>query len=633
MFKSLKIYKDQEIDLDSLLRTFVEFGYARQNCVREEGDFSRQGGVIDIFPVTFDCPIRIEFHYHKINNIDSYNILTGKVIWKHNMVIILPKIKIHPAKFSAFFEEAPLHNFIDLKKGNYVVHIKHGIGKYLGIEKIKVRDVEKDHLAIEYAKNEKLYVPVDKAHLVQKYISFEGRSPKLYRLGSGEWERIKEKTRKGLLKVALDLLEVQAKRQTLLGFKFSKDTDWQEQFEETFEFRETPDQIEAVKKVKADMESGKPMDRLLCGDVGYGKTEVAMRACFKAAMDNRQVAFLVPTTILAEQHYQNFLKRLKDFPVNIAMISRFKSKTEQKNIIEELAQGKIDIVIGTHRLLSDDVSFKRLGLIIIDEEQKFGVRAKEKLKKVRLLVDILTLTATPIPRTLYMSLMGAKDISVINTPPQNRIPIETSVEESREGLIKSAITREINRKGQIFFIHNRVEDIEEVKKKVASLVSNSVRVSFAHGQMPAKTLEKVMLSFLSGEIDILVSTNIIESGIDVPNANTIIVNNADTFGLSDLHQLRGRVGRFNRKAYAFFLTSKNKPINQDAQKRLEAIQEYSELGAGFKIAMEDLEIRGAGNLLGIEQHGYIMAVGFDLYCRLIRQVIAQLKNTKMEGRK
>jgi len=547
------------------------------------------------------------------------------------MVIVLPCIKSRPARYSSFFEEAPLHSFIDLEKKDYVVHIKHGIGRYLGIERIKVKDEEKDHLSIEYANNEMLYVPIDKAHLVQKYISFEGRSPRLYRLGSGEWKRIKEKTRKGLLKVALDLLEIQAKRQTSSGFKFSKDTDWQKQFEANFEFDETLDQINVNKKVKEDMESSRPMDRLLCGDVGYGKTEVAMRACFKATMDNKQVAFLVPTTILAEQHYQNFLKRLEDFPIKVAMLSRFKTKAEQKKIIEELAQGKIDIVIGTHRLLSDDIVFKRLGLIIIDEEQKFGVRAKEKLKKVRLTVDILTLTATPIPRTLYMSLMGAKDISVINTPPQNRIPIDTRVEEFSKDLIKSAIQKEISRKGQVFFIHNRVEDIEEVEDLVKDLSGDSVRVDFAHGQMSAKLLEKVMLSFLNGQTEILVSTNIIESGIDVPNANTIIVNNADNFGLSDLHQLRGRVGRFNRKAYAYFLIPKNKPINQDAHKRLEAIEEYSELGAGFKIAMEDLEIRGAGNLLGTEQHGYIMAVGFDLYCRLIRQVIAQLIKGKVKG--
>ena len=344
MFRSLKIYKDQSINLDYLMKTFVEFGYHRQNSVQEDGDFSRQGGVVDIYPATFDCPIRIEFYYNKIRSIDSYNILSGKVIWKHTMVIILPRMKIHPSRSSILFEEAPLHNFIDLKKGDYVVHIKHGIGRYIGIDKVKIKNIEKDHLIIEYANSDRLCVPIDKAHLVQKYISFEGRSPKLYRLGSGEWERIKEKARKGLLKVALDLLEINAKRQTLSGFKFSKDVDWQKQFEDTFEFNETPDQLEATRKVKVDMESKKPMDRLLCGDVGYGKTEVAMRACFKATMDNKQVAFLVPTTILAEQHYQNFLKRLEKFPINVAVISRFKTKVEQKQITKDLSEGKIDIV-------------------------------------------------------------------------------------------------------------------------------------------------------------------------------------------------------------------------------------------------------------------------------------------------
>ncbi|MDD5005923.1 MAG: transcription-repair coupling factor [Candidatus Omnitrophica bacterium] len=626
MFRSLKIYKDQSIDLDFLLRTLVDFGYHRQDEVREEGDFRRYGAIVDIYPATFDCPIRIEFDYNKVSSIASYNIITGKVIWKHTMVIILPRIKTQAARSSDLFEEMPLHNFIDIEKGDYVVHVKHGIGRFLGIEKVKIKNVEKDHLAIEYANNDRIYVPVEQAHLVQKYISFEGRSPRLYRLGSGEWKRIKERARKGLLKVALDLLEMQAKRQTLSGFKFSKDTDWQKQFEETFAFEETPDQINSTSQVKADMESSRPMDRLLCGDVGYGKTEVAMRACFKATMDNKQVAFLVPTTILAEQHYQNFIKRLKDFPVNVAMLSRFKTKSEQKAIIKDLAEGKIDIIIGTHRLISDDIKFKNLGLLIIDEEQKFGVKAKERLKKIRLLVDVLTLTATPIPRTLYMSLMGAKDFSVINTPPQNRIPIETHVEPFSKDLIKTAIERELSRRGQVYFIHNRVEDIEDVRDLVKNLSPNKTCINFAHGQMPAKILEKIMISFLNGEVDILVSTNIIESGIDVPNANTIIVNNADTFGLSDLHQLRGRVGRFNRKAYAYFLIPRDKPINYDAQKRLEAIEKYSELGAGFKIAMEDLEIRGAGNLLGLEQHGYIMAVGFDLYCRLIRQAVAQLKD-------
>src|SRR3989338_6676828 len=377
------------------------------------------------------------------------------------------------------------------------------------------------------------------------------------------------------------------------------------------------------------MESPKPMDRLLCGDVGYGKTEIAMRASFKALMDNKQVAYLVPTTILAEQHYQNFSQRLRDFPINIQMLSRFKTKAEQKKIVRGIAEGAVDIVIGTHRLLSDDVKFKELGLVIIDEEQRFGVRAKEKLKALRLACDVLTLTATPIPRTLYMGLMDAKDLSVINTPPQNRLPIKTVVVEYDEDLIRQAILRELDRKGQVYFVHNRIQDIEKVKEKIAKLLPPDIKIAIGHGQTPTKVLEKAMLDFLKAKIDVLVCTMIIESGIDIPNVNTIIVNNAQHFGLSDLHQLRGRVGRFNKPAYAYYMVPKKETLDTDAKRRLEAIQEFSGLGAGFKIAMEDLEIRGAGNLLGVEQHGFIAAVGFDLYCRLLREAIGTFKNIAM----
>jgi len=411
-------------------------------------------------------------------------------------------------------------------------------------------------------------------------------------------------------------------RLSVPGFTYSPDTDWQKQFEATFPYTETPGQIKATQEVKADMESPKPMDRLLCGDVGYGKTEVAMRASFKALMDNKQVAYLVPTTILAEQHYQNFSQRLRDFPINIQMLSRFKTKAEQEEIVRGIAEGTVDIVIGTHRLLSDDVKFKELGLVIIDEEQRFGVRAKEKLKALRLACDVLTLTATPIPRTLYMGLMDAKDLSVINTPPQNRLPIKTIVVEYDENLIRQAILRELDRKGQVYFVHNHIQDIEKVKEKIVKLLPSNIKIAIGHGQTPTKVLEKVMLDFLKAKIDVLVCTMIIESGIDIPNVNTIIVNNAQHFGLSDLHQLRGRVGRFDKPAYAYYMVPKREMLDTDAKRRLEAIQEFSELGAGFKIAMEDLEIRGAGNLLGVEQHGFIAAVGFDLYCRLLREAIS-----------
>jgi transcription-repair coupling factor (superfamily II helicase) len=463
-------------------------------------------------------------------------------------------------------------------------------------------------------------------HLIQKYIAFSVRRPKLYRLGGREWARVKERVRRQVQKYAWEILSLQAMRMSLAKHQFAADMPWQAEFEKTFPYTETPDQVRATAEVKADMESPKPMDRLLCGDVGYGKTEVAMRAAFKAVMGNKQVAYLVPTTILAEQHYENFTQRLRDFPVSVAMLSRFKTDSQQKTIIAELAAGKVDIVIGTHRLLSDDVVFKDLGLVIIDEEQRFGVKAKEKLKTFRLTTDVLTLTATPIPRTLYMSLMGAKDLSVINTPPENRLPIKTIVVEYDEDLIRQALIRELKRKGQVFFLHNRVEDIEQVCKRVSRLLPSDTCVAIGHGQMPAKALESVMLDFLKGRIDVFFCTTIIESGIDVPNANTIIVNNAHTFGLSDLHQLRGRVGRFSRSAYAYFLIPRSEAIDTDGRKRLLALQEYSQLGSGFAIAMEDLELRGAGNILGIQQHGFIAAVGFDLYCRLLREAVANFNN-------
>jgi transcription-repair coupling factor (superfamily II helicase) len=523
----------------------------------------------------------------------------------------------------------PVDSFLDLEPGNYVVHNQHGIGRFLGLEKIKVGDKRKDHLVIEYDREEKLYVPTEAMHLVQKYIAFQARKPKLYRLGSKEWLRTKERARNGIQKMAWELLSLEAMRRSIGGFKFSPDTDWQKQFEGSFPYEETPDQIKAAQEVKQDMESLRPMDRLLCGDVGYGKTEVAMRAAFKATMNNKQVAFLVPTTILAEQHYQNFSQRLKDFPVNIQMLSRFKTETQQKAIIDGLSQGKVDIVIGTHRLLSEDVIFKDLGLVIIDEEQRFGVKAKEKFKSMRLTSDVLTLTATPIPRTLYMSLMGAKDLSSINTPPQNRLPIKTVVVEYDLDLIRQAVARELNRKGQVYFVHNRIHDIGKIKEKVCGVLPEGATCAVAHGQMPPKFLEKVMADFLSAKTDVLISTMIIESGIDIPNVNTIIVNQAHTFGLSDLHQLRGRVGRFNRPAYAYFLIPKGEVFDTDAKKRLNALQEYSHLGAGFKIAMQDLELRGAGNILGIQQHGFIAAVGFDLYCRLLREAISTLKKANI----
>ena len=611
--------------MEKLSLALVDFGYKRQELVAYEGDFSCRGLLIDIFPFSFELPIRIEFDNTKIISIKTFNPASGQALWQHSIVIILPYKKSPSTKHSSFSEESPLKNFLDLNVGDFVVHNEHGIGKFQGMQKIKIGGMPKDHLIIEYDRNEKLFVPAETMHLVQKYIAFAAGRPRLYRLGGKEWQRVKTRVRKGIQRLAWDLLSLQAMRLASKGFKFSPDTEWQADFERTFPYEETPDQARTMAEVKRDMESTKPMDRLLCGDVGYGKTEVAMRAAFKAVMDNKQVAYLVPTTILAEQHYKNFSARLSSFPINVQMLSRFKTVAQQQEILKGLACGSVDIVIATHRLLSPDVTFKDLGLIIVDEEQRFGVKAKEQLKKIKTVTDVLILTATPIPRTLYMSLMGAKDLSIINTPPQNRLPIKTVVVEYDADLVTQAIKRELERGGQAFFLHNRVLDLDKINGRITRSIPDNMRIAIAHGQMPARLLERIMSDFISGDIDVLVSTMIIESGIDIPNANTIIVNNAHLFGLGDLHQLRGRVGRFNRPAYAYFMFPPREVLEKAALKRLQAIEEYSNLGAGFNIAMEDLEIRGAGNLLGQEQHGFIVAVGFDLYCRLLKEAIYNFK--------
>lgn len=630
MFESLELFVGQTIAIESILKILVRFHYRQAQKVIQEGDFSQRGGILDIYPVNFDAPVRIDFDDEKIQTIASVNVKTGRSIWQHKIIIILPH---QPSRKTVFVSETPLHNFVEIQKGDYVVHHYHGIGKFLGIEAITVKDIKKEHFVIEYEGGDKLFVPTHDMHLVQKYISFQKKPPRLYKLGSKEWNRVRLQIQKHLQRLAAELLHLQALRASLKGHSFCADTPWQEKFEATFPFKETPDQILATQAVKKDMESPYPMDRLLCGDVGYGKTEVALRAAFKAVMDNKQVAVLVPTTILAEQHYYNFTNRLKEFPIQVAMLSRFRTQQQQLEIIKGLNDGRIDVVIGTHRLLSKDIAFKDLGLIIIDEEQRFGVRAKERLKHLRLLADVLTLTATPIPRTLYMALAGAKDMSIISTPPQNRIPVRTEIVEFDEDLIREAIHKELKRGGQIFFLHNRVEDIEQIGKIIQKLIAQDnpinrpVQMAVGHGQLPPRQLEKIMLKFLKGELDILVCTTIIESGIDIPNANTLIINRADRFGLADLHQLRGRVGRFTRQAYAYFIIPPHKTLSAQARQRIEAIEKYSDLGAGFQIAFEDLQLRGAGNLLGQEQHGYIASIGFDLYCRLLKESVEHLKKS------
>lgn len=534
-------------------------------------------------------------------------------------------------KIGDFEEGVEISSIDDLKSGDYVVHENHGIGKYLGVKTLEIQGQHKDYLVLKYAGEDKLYVPTDKIHLVQKYIGADSGAPKLYKLGSSDWKKVKDKVEKSVKEMAIGLLELYAERETLTGYQFPGDTVWQKEFEEAFPYEETPDQKEAIKEVKEDMESKQPMDRLLCGDVGYGKTEVAVRAAFKAALDSKQTAVLVPTTILAQQHFNTFEERIADFPVEIAMLSRFKTAAEQRKTLKKLIKGEIDILIGTHRLLSDDVIFDDLGLLVIDEEQRFGVTHKEKLKDLKRNVDVLTLTATPIPRTLHMALVGVRDMSLIETPPENRYPIRTFIKETNKELISGAVRRELARDGQIYFVHNRVEDIEKTAGKLQRILPEA-RIAVAHGQMREKRLEKIMYDFYHHKFDILVCTTIIETGLDIPNVNTIIINHADKMGLSQLYQLRGRVGRTNRIAYAYLLYERDRILPEVAEKRLEAIKEFSSLGSGFKIAMRDLEIRGAGNLLGPEQSGHISAVGFSLYTKLLEGTIEELKGKKEEKR-
>lgn len=513
-----------------------------------------------------------------------------------------------------------LFDDLALRIGDYVVHEDHGIGKYLGLKKISIGQSEQEALKISYRDNDILYLNLEKLPNLEKYTGREGYKPELSKLGGVDWEKIKRKTRKSVKDIAKDLITLYAKRTSQKGYSFGADTQWQREMEASFEYEETPDQLKACWEVKKDMESPKPMDRLVCGDVGFGKTEVALRVAFKAVNDNKQTAILVPTTILAQQHFETFRERLKLYPVNIEMLSRFRTPKEQKVIVAGLADGTVDIVIGTHRLLSKDVSFKNLGLIIIDEEQRFGVSSKEKLKKLRTEVDVLTLTATPIPRTMHMSILGVRDLSVINTPPKNRLPIITEIVQYDDDLIRAAITKELDRGGQIYFVHNRVQTIAKIKKKLEKLVPEAV-FEIAHGQMKERDLEKVMLSFLKGEFSCLISTMIIESGLDISNVNTIIVNQADNFGLSQLYQLRGRVGRSDVQAFAYLLTPPFATMTEDSIKRLQTLSENIELGSGFQIALKDLEIRGTGNLLGVEQSGHINAVGFDMYTRLIKNSV------------
>ncbi|MBD3315222.1 MAG: transcription-repair coupling factor [Chitinivibrionales bacterium] len=566
-----------------------------------------------------ECPfITVAVGYLENGFVDRTN---KRVLYAENQIFRRSTRPVRRRKIKA---GTPLTSFDSLSPGDYVVHVDHGIAQFRGMERVKTGAVQRDCMVLQYQGSSKVYVPVEDLNKVQKYIGKDAAPPALSKLGTASWERLKDRTRRSLKEMAEELIALYAKRQYLEGIRFSPDAVWQKEFEDAFIYEETPDQNEAIKEVKKDMESTKPMDRLICGDVGFGKTEVAMRAALKAAIDGYQVAVLAPTTILAAQHYATFSERMADFPVTIETLSRFRTAAEQRKIAKKLTEGSVDIVIGTHRILSKDIQFKNLGLLIVDEEQRFGVRHKEKLKQYRYKVDVLSMTATPIPRTLHLSLLGARDLSIINTPPRNRLPVETHVLEYHDEVLKSAIENELDRGGQVYVVHNRIGKLELLRDRIELMVPRA-RVIIAHGQMDEKELELIMREFVAGRFDVLLSTVIIENGLDIPNVNTIIINRADIMGLSQLYQLRGRVGRSSEQAYAYLLTPPFNRLDETALRRLRALEQYTDLGSGFQIAMRDLEIRGAGNILGTRQHGFIAAVGFEMYCRLLREAVDEIK--------
>ena len=557
----------------------------------------------------------------------GFNLPTVNLIYITERELFNQK-KHHKKRIKTLENAQRLRNYTELKPGDYVVHVNHGIGRFEGIKTLEVDGKKRDYITITYQHHDQLFVPADQLGLVQKYVASEGRVPHINKLGGSEWAKTKKRVQSKVEDIADDLIDLYAKRESEKGYAFSKDDELQRAFEDSFPYQATADQVRSIKEIKADMESPRPMDRLVVGDVGFGKTEVALRAAFKAIRDGKQVAFLVPTTILAQQHFETMQDRFKDFPVRAAMLSRFQSDSEAKEIIEKLKDGQIDIVVGTHRILSKDVKFKDLGLLIIDEEQRFGVKHKERLKQLKDNIDVLTLTATPIPRTLHMSMVGVRDLSVMETPPTNRYPIQTYVMEEMPSIVREACLREMKRNGQVFFLHNRIDDIDKVVSQLQELIPEA-KIEYIHGRMSENQLEDIMYRFVKNEFDILVTTTIIETGVDMPNANTLIVEDADRYGLSQLYQLRGRIGRSARLAYAYFLYQPNKVLTEVGEKRLSAIRDFTELGSGFKIAMRDLSIRGAGNMLGQQQHGFIDSVGYDLYSQMLDEAVKKRKGQKI----
>ncbi len=565
--------------------------------------------------------LKIETHIGRLNKGFFFRDI-GLLLLPHHEIFRRYKVKREPKKPA---HGAPLESFVELKTGDYVVHVTHGIARYLGMRELVHEGQKRECIALEFGGGTKLYLPASTGiGLIQKYIGPSEHHPPLSHLGGQGWARKLKEVEKAVTDVAVELLEIQAMREAIPGIQYPSDTEWQKEFEAEFLYEETEDQLKVNKEIKTDMESTRPMDRLVCGDVGYGKTELAIRAAFKTVMYGKQVAVLVPTTILAQQHFRTVSERMADYPVRVEVLSRFRSPHEQKLILEGLREGSVDVVVGTHRLVQKDVAFKDLGMVIIDEEQRFGVEHKERLKMFRQTVDVLTLTATPIPRTLHMSLLGLKDISCLTTPPQDRLAIKTSLMRYDAETIRKAILFELARDGQVYFVHNRVYNINRVAEELYKIIPEA-KITVAHGQMPERVLEKRMLDFVEGKYDILVSTTIIESGLDIPNVNTIFINEADSFGLAELHQLRGRVGRYKHTAYAYLILPKDRPVSPEAEKKLKAIEEFSDLGAGFKIALRDLEIRGAGNILGPQQHGHIQAVGYDMYCQLLQAAVKKLR--------
>lgn len=589
-----------------------------QNQLRDLDIQSEATAIDQIFPQKINLVVgglssSIEFVQEKVVHLASQDIFKEKKRRRRRQ----PKLS----------NAERLKNYQELEPGDYVVHVNHGIGRFVGLDTITIDGIHNDYLSIMFADNASIHVPIDQLHLIQKYVSSEGKEPKLHKMGGTKWAKTKQKVSSKVEDIADELIDLYAERQAQKGYAFSEDTPEQAEFEAAFPYTETEDQVQSIQEMKQDMEKEQPMDRLLVGDVGFGKTEVAMRGIFKALMDGKQTAFLVPTTVLAQQHYETLIERFADFPFHIELLSRFRTKAQQKEAIDGLAKGKVDIIVGTHRLLSKDVKFLDLGLLIVDEEQRFGVKDKERLKALKENVDVLTLTATPIPRTLNMSMLGVRDLSVIETPPANRFPVQTFVMEQHYGAITDAISREIMRGGQVFYLFNNVRDIEKKASELQDLVPDA-RIGIAHGQMTVLQLETVMMAFVEGEYDVLVTTTIIETGVDIPNANTLIVENADRMGLSTLYQLRGRVGRSSRVAYAYFMYRPERMLSEVSEKRLAALRDFTELGSGFKIAMRDLSIRGAGNLLGKQQHGFVDSVGFDLYSQMLNEAVARKQGKK-----